>query len=148
MAGMAGDLPSNTPLSFDFPDARVDDDLSQRMRIPQKITIPGDEDESRSNTARSCDGIGSMSIPERIEIGSFSPKNSEIPRDLRDEVVAVNSMSNMITPPRTLTVDDTKSAYYPQRAATGSPSRGSKDRRTNIPREIEDERYLFFIFLL
>ena len=143
MAGMSGDLPSNTPLSFDFPDARVDDDLSQRMRIPQKITIPGDGDEgeSRSNTARSGDGTASMSIPERIEIiGSFSPKNSEIPRDLRDDVVAVNSMSSMITPPRTLTVDDTKSAYYPQRAAAGSPSRVDKDRRANIAREIDDER--------
>ena len=141
MAGMAGELSGNTPLSFDFPDARVDNDLSQRMRIPQKITVPGDDEESRSNTAR--DGMSSMSIPERIEIGTFSP-NTDIPRDLRDEVVAVNSMSSMITPPRTLTVDDTKSAYYPQRATTGSPSataRGDKDRRrANLARDIEDER--------
>ncbi|XP_078382768.1 uncharacterized protein LOC144665390 [Oculina patagonica] len=108
------------------------------MRIPQKITVPGDDEESRSTAAR--DGMGSMSIPERIEIGTFSPKNSDIPRELRDEVVHVNSMSSMITPPRTLTVDDTKSAYYPQRAAAGSPSVvAQKDRRANIARDIEDE---------
>lgn len=148
MAGMAGELSANTPLSFDFPDARIDDDLSQRMRIPQKITIPGDDEESYSNVAKTNagDGLSSMSIPERIEIGTFSPKNSDIARDLRDEVVAVNSLSSMITPPRTLTVDDTKSAYYPQtRTATGSPSaavRGDKDRRANIARDIDDERYV------
>lgn len=142
MAGMSGELSANTPLSFDFIDARVDDDLSQRMRIPQKITVPGDDEESKSTAAR--DGISSMSIPERIEIGTFSPKNSDIPRELRDEVVPVNSMSSMITPPRTLTVDDTKSAYYPQRVPAGSPSvaaRGEKERRANIARDIDDERY-------
>ena len=147
MAGMAGELPVNTPLSFDFPDARVDDDLSLRMRIPQKITIPGDDEESHSNVKTNPgDGLGSMAIPDRIEIGStFSPKNSDIPRELRDEVVAVNSLSSMITPPRTLTVDDTKSAYYPQtRTSSSSPSaaagRGNQDRRSNITRDIDDER--------
>ena len=143
---MAGEFPSNTPLSFDFPDARVDDDLSLRMRIPQKITVPGDDEESHSNVKTNPgDGLGSMAIPDRIEIGTFSPKNSDIPRELRDEVVAVNSLSSMITPPRTLTVDDTKSAYYPQtRAGSSSPSaaagRGNQDRRANITRDIDDER--------
>lgn len=142
VAGMAGELPANTPLSFDFPDARVDDDLSLRMRIPQKITIPGDDEESHSNVKTNP---GDMAIPDRIEIGTSSPKNSNIPRDLRDEVVAVNSLSSMITPPRTLTVDDTKSAYYPQtRTNPGSPSaaagRGNHDRRANITRDIADER--------
>jgi len=128
-------------LSFDFPDARVDDDLSLRMRIPQKIIIPGDDEESHSNVKTNP---GDMAIPDRIEIGTSSPKNSNIPRDLRDEVVAVNSLSSMITPPRTLTVDDTKSAYYPQtRASPSSPSaaagRGNHDRRANITRDIADE---------
>ena len=143
---MAGELPANTPLLFDFPDARVDDDLSLRMRIPQKITVPGDDEESHSNIKTNPgDGLGSMAIPDRIEIGTFSPKNSDIPRELRDEVVAVNSLSSMITPPRTLTVDDTKSAYYPQtRAGSSSPSaaagRGNQGRRANITRDIDDER--------
>ena len=145
MAGMAGDLSANTPLSFDFPDGRVGDDLSQRMRIPQKITVPGDDEEYHSNTAKgnASDGITSMSIPDRIEIGTLSPKNSEFPRELRDEVVTVNSLSSMITPPRTLTVDDTKSAYYPQtRVTSDSPSvRGDKDRRAKAAKHIDDERY-------
>jgi len=146
MAGLAGDLPANTPLSFDFPDARVDDDLSLRMRIPQKITLQGDDEESHSNVkVNPGNGLGSMAIPDRIEIGTSSPQNSDIPRDLRDEVVAVNSLSSMITPPRTLTVDDTKSAYYPQtRTGPSLPSaaagRGNHDRRANITRDIADER--------
>ena len=144
MAGV--ELPPNTPFSFDFPDARVDDDLSVRMRIPQKITIPGDEEESPSTVKTNPgDGLGSMAIPDRIEIGAFSPKNSDIPKDLRDEVVSVNSLSSMITPPRTLTVDDTKSAHYPQ-TRTGSSSasaaagRANRDGRANITRDIDDER--------
>lgn len=115
------------------------------MRIPQKITVPGVDEESHSNAKTNpVDGLGSMAIPDRIEIGTFSPKNSDIPRDLRDEVVPVNSLSGMITPPRTLTVDDTKSAHYPQ-ARTGSslPSaaagRANHDRRANIARDIDDE---------
>ena len=146
MAGMASELPANTPFRFDFPDARVNDDLSLRMRIPQKITIPGDDEESRSPVKTNLrDGSGSMAIPDRIEIGTFSPKNSDIPKDLRDEVASVNSLSSMITPPRTLTVDDTKSAHYPQ-ARTGSSSasaaagRASRDGRANITRDIDDER--------
>ncbi|KAJ7383056.1 hypothetical protein OS493_030942 [Desmophyllum pertusum] len=76
MAGMAGDLSANTPLSFDFPDGRVGDDLSQKMRIPQKITVPGDDEEYHSNTAKgnASDGITSMSIPDRIEIGHTFPE--------------------------------------------------------------------------
>lgn len=146
MAGMAGELPANTPFSFDFPDARVDDDLSLRMRIPQKITVPGVDEESHSYAKTNPgDGLGSMAIPDRIEIGTFSPKNSDIPRDLRDEVVPVNSLSGMITPPRTLTVDDTKSAHYPQtRTGSSLPSaaagRANHDRRANIARDIDDER--------
>ena len=145
MAGM--ELPANTPFSFDVPDARVDDDLTLRMKIPQKITIPGDDEESPSTVKTTPhDGLGSMAIPDRIEIGTFSPKNSDIPKDLRDEVVSVNSMSSMITPPRTLTVDDTKSAHYPQ-ARTGSSSasaaaagRANHDGRANITRDIDNER--------
>lgn len=147
MAGMAGELPGNTPLSFDFPDARVDDDISLKMRIPQKITIPGDDEESHSDVAKTIQGtgMGSMAIPDKIEIGAISPKNSDIPRELRDDVVAVNSLSSMITPPRTLTVDDTTSAYYPQtRTGSSSPSaaasRGNQGRRANIARDMDDER--------
>ena len=146
MAGMAGELPANTPFSFDFTDARVDDDLSLRMKIPQKITLPGGDEESHSNVKTNPgDGLGSMAIADRIEIGTFSPKNSDIPRDLRDEVVPLNSLSSMITPPRTLTVDDTKSAHYPQtRTGLSSPSaaagRANPDRRANISRDIDDER--------
>ena len=146
MAGIASELSSNTPLSFDFPDGRVGDDLAQKMRIPQKITVPGGDEDYQSNAPKKIPGDGvPMSIPDRIELGSFSP-TSDIPRDLKDEIVAVNSLSNMITPPRTLTVDDTKSAYYPQTrnvAASGSPTsvRGNKDRRTNATRDIDDQRY-------
>lgn len=146
MAGMSSDLSANSPLSFDFPDGMVDDDLAQRMRIPQKITVPGDKEEyqPRGNTGDAM--TSSMAIPERIEIGNFASPNREIPRDLRDQMVNVNSMSSMITPPRTLTVDDTKSAHYPQRIAVGQPStlRGSGDRDpriANVAKVMDDKRY-------
>lgn len=146
MAGMASELTANTPFSFDFPNARVDDDLSLKMKIPQKITVPGDDDESHSNVKTNPgEGLVSMAIPDRIGIGTFSPKNSDIPRDLRDEVVSANSLSSMITPPRTLTVDDTKSAHYPQRrtglsSSSAAAGRANQDRRANITRNIDDER--------
>ena len=143
MAGTASELPAKAPFPFDFPDGRVDD-ISLRMKIPQKITIPGDDEESHSTIKTNPgDGLGSMAIPDRIEIGTFSSKNNDIPKDLRDEVASVNSLSSMITPPRTLTVDDTKSAHYPQ-ARTGSSSaaagRANRDGRANITRDIDDER--------
>lgn len=116
------------------------------MRIPQKITVPGDDDESHSNVKTNPgEGLGSMAIPDRIGIGTFSPKNSDIPRDLRDEVVSANSLSSMITPPRTLTVDDTKSAHYPQgrtglsSSSAAAAGRANQDRRANITRNIDDE---------
>lgn len=152
MAGLAGELSANPPLSFDFPDGSVDDDLAQRMRIPQKITVPGDEEEYHASPARSKPGDGmtsSMAIPERIEIGNFASPTSEIPRDLRDQVVNINSMSSMITPPRTLTVDDTKSAHYPQRTGKPpAPTRGSGDRDSrmaNVAKFMDDERYVLLI---
>ena len=143
MAGITSEFSSNTP--FDFPDGRVNEDLSRKMRIPQTITVPGGEEDHQSNGPKKIPGDGvPMSIPDRIELGSYSPK-SDIPRDLKDEMVAVNSLSSMITPPRTLTVDDTKSAHYPQTSTapvSGSPTaaRGNRERRTNAVRDIDDER--------
>ncbi|XP_022789914.1 uncharacterized protein LOC111329467 [Stylophora pistillata] len=142
MAGITSEFSSNTP--FDFPDGRVNEDLSRKMRIPQTITVPGGEEDHQSNGPKKIPGDGvPMSIPDRIELGSYSPK-SDIPRDLKDEMVAVNSLSSMITPPRTLTVDDTKSAHYPQTSTapvSGSPTaaRGNRERRTNAVRDIDDE---------
>ncbi|XP_027055427.1 uncharacterized protein LOC113682452 [Pocillopora damicornis] len=142
MAGVSSELSSNIP--FDFHDGRLDGDLSQKMRIPQTITVQGGDEEYLLNEPKKIlsDRVP-MSIPDRIELGSYSPK-SDIPRDLKDEMVAVNSLSSMITPPRTLTVEDTKSAHYPQtRTApvSGSPTaaRGNINRRTNAARDIDDE---------
>ena len=146
MAGLSDEFSANSPLSFDFTDALVDDDLAQKMRIPQKITVPGDGEEYASNSVRGNTAeamVSSMAIPERIEIGNLASPTSDIPRDLRDNLVNVNSMSSMVTPPRTLTVDDTKSAYYPQRMTAGQPStvRGySGERASSAAKFMDDER--------
>ena len=150
MAGVSSELSSNIP--FDFHDGRLDGDLSQKMRIPQTITVQGGDEEYLLNEPKKIlsDRVP-MSIPDRIELGSYSPK-SDIPRDLKDEMVAVNSLSSMITPPRTLTVEDTKSAHYPQtRTApvSGSPTaaRGNINRKTNAARDIDDERCVWINYI-
>ena len=146
MAGMSSEFSANAPLSFDFSDG-MDDNLVHRMTIPQKITVPGDDEENRARSRAGDLMTSSMDIPARIEIGTFPSPNSEIPRDLRDQMGHVNSMSSMITPPRTLTVDDTKSAHYPQRMPVGQPSavRGSGERAdprlANVVKLMDDERY-------
>lgn len=155
MAGMSSELSINSPLSFDFPDGLVDDDVAQRMIIPQKITVSGDEEEQPSVTRSGDIMTSSMSIPERIEIGNVASPTSEIPRDLRDHLVNGNSMGGMTTPPRTLTVDDTKSAHYPQRMAAGQSSRvresgesaDPRSRTANVAKFMDDERYLGKPFL-
>ena len=146
MAGMSNEFSVNAPLSFDFPDG-MDDNLAHKMKIPQKITVPGDDEENPARTRPGDLMTSSMEIPERIEIGTLASPNSEIPRDLRDQMAHINSMSSMITPPRTLTVDDTKSAHYPQRMPVGQPSavRGSGERAdpriANVAKLMDDERY-------
>ena len=145
MAGMAGELSVTSPISFDSFDG-MDDDVAQRMKIPQKITVPGDEEEYPVKRSSGDAMTSSMAIPERIEIGNFASPNNDFPRDLRDQMVNVNSMSSMITPPRTLTVDDTKSAHYPQRMAVEQPSKIRTDRAdprsANASKFLDDERYL------
>ncbi|XP_068706459.1 uncharacterized protein [Montipora foliosa] len=135
MAGMAG----ASPISFDSFDG-MDDDVAQRMKIPQKITVPGDEEEYPVKRSSGDAMTSSMAIPERIEIGNFASPNNDFPRDLRDQMVNVNSMSSMITPPRTLTVDDTKSAHYPQRMAVEQPSKIRTDRAD--PRSANASKFL------
>lgn len=146
MAGLPDEFSSNSPLSFDFTDGLLDDDVAQKMRIPQKITVAGDDEEYPASAATGTSGAAMtssmMAIPERIEIGNFASPTSEIPKDLRDNLGSVNSKSSMVTPPRTLTVDDTKSAHYPQRIATAQPSpiRGTGERGAFAAKFVEDER--------
>ena len=94
MAGMPDEFSSNSPLSFDFPDGLLDDDVAQKMRIPQKITVAGDEEEYPASAATGTLGAAMapsmMAIPERIEIGNFASPTSEIPKDLRDNLGSVN----------------------------------------------------------
>lgn len=144
MAGMAGEFSITPPISFDSFDGMVDENVAQRMHIPQKITVPG-EDEVYSAKPASGDVMSSsMSIPEKIEIGHFASPNNDVPRELRDQFVHVNSASNMVTPPRTLTVDDTKSAHYPQRTAVDNPPIRSERTVPHLPnasKMLDDERY-------
>ena len=84
MAGMPDEFSSNSPLSFDFTDGLLDDDVAHKMRIPQKITVAGDEEEYPASGARGTAGAAMtssmMAIPERIEIGNFASPTSEIPK--------------------------------------------------------------------
>ncbi|XP_029180391.2 mitochondrial fission factor homolog B-like [Acropora millepora] len=142
MAGNGGEFRISSPISFDSFDGMVDENVAQRMHIPQKITVPG-EDEGHSAKPASGDVMSSsMSIPEKIEIGNFASPNSEVPPELRDHFVHVNSTSNMVTPPRTLTVDDTKSAHYPQRTAVDQLPIRSERAVPHVPNAsqmLEDE---------
>ena len=145
MAGMFDEFSSNSPLAFDFTDGLLDDEVAQKMRIPQKITVAGDEEDPASaatGTAGAAMTSSMMAIPERIEIGNFASPKSEIPKDLRGNLGSVHSKSSMVTPPRTLTVDDTKSAHYPQRIMTAQPSpvRGAGERGALAAKFVEDER--------
>ena len=142
----------NTPLSFDFLDAMGDGDASQRMTIPQKITIPdiaGDNSDFHSGSAKSNpmeNMASSMLIPDRIvvndSVGTFSRADVDVARDFRDQVFCGNTMGGMITPPRTLTVDDTKSAHYPQTRITNRGTMASNDMKLkdDAAKYIDDQR--------
>ena len=56
MAGMPDEFSSNSRLSFDFTDGLLDDDVAHKMRIPQKITIAGDEEEYSVSAAKGTAG--------------------------------------------------------------------------------------------
>lgn len=126
---------------FDFPDADVY--YSERMHVPQKITVPDivndDIHASGADTLapKRTDMTSSMSIPERIVVNEpFSTPNSNgIPGQLRHDMTVIpgNNMGGMITPPQTLTVDDTASAYYPRvrpdNATSRRPNEDSKGSR-------------------
>lgn len=130
-----------SPPSFDFPDADVY--YSERMHVPQKITVPDivndDIHASGADTLapKRTDMTSSMSIPERIVVNQpFSTPNSNgIPGQLRHDMTVLpgNNMGGMITPPQTLTVDDTVSAYYPRvrpdNATSRRPNEDSKESR-------------------
>lgn len=68
---------------FDFLDVRVDDDFFLKMRILQKIIVLGDDDEFYFNVKINLgEGLVFMVIFDRIGIGIFLLKNSDILRDL------------------------------------------------------------------
>ena len=95
MAGMPDEFSSNSPLSFDFTDGLLDDDVAHKMRIPQKITIAGDEEEYSASAVKGTAGeamtSSMMAIPERFEIGNFTASpTSEVPQDLRENLGSVN----------------------------------------------------------
>ena len=81
-------------LSFDFTDGLLDDEIPHKMRIPQKITVAGDEEEypatGTKGTAGTAMTSSMMAIPGRIDIGNFASPTSEIPKDLRDNLGSVN----------------------------------------------------------
>lgn len=123
------------PLSFDFPDS-VDVDVSQRMRVPQKITLKSvpEESSNRGPTAETTSievseafdrnkmSSNPMAVPERIVInGGFAMRKDDFPRELQGDRLPSTGLGSMTTPPRTLTVDNTATAHYPQSRATNSP---------------------------
>ena len=85
------------------------DDLNvlKDMTVPESIKVSGDRDKSRfQDTA--------MSVPERIVLDgeSNNERNSGLRRDFQNNGGNLGSyMGGMVTPPRTLTVDDTTSPY-------------------------------------
>lgn len=94
---MVSELIVNILFLFDFLNVRVDDDFFLKMKILQKIIVLGDDDEFYFNVKINLgEGLGFMVIFDRIEIGIFLLKNSDILRDLWDEVVFVNFLSSMI----------------------------------------------------
>lgn len=80
---MVSDLIVNILFLFDFMDVRVDDDFFLKMRILQKIIVLGDDDEFYFNVKINLvEGLVFMVIFDRIGIGIFLLKNSDILRDL------------------------------------------------------------------
>lgn len=80
---MVSELIVNILFLFDYLDVRVDDDFFLKMRILQKIIVLGDDDEFYFNVKINLgEGLVFMVIFDRIEIGIFLLKNSDILRDL------------------------------------------------------------------
>ena len=128
-----------SPPSFDFPDA--EGFYSDRMHVPRTITIPDVGDEhgfSPADANRDPQGpqqfnmTSSMSIPERIIVNQTFESSAPSSVRLTDDAapMPIGGMGGMITPPRTLTVDDTSSAYYPRGRPTGN-ARATNESRTN-----------------
>lgn len=80
---MVSELIVNILFLFDYLDVRVDDDFFLKMRILQKIIVLGDDDEFYFNVKINLgEGLVFMVIFDRIGIGIFLLKNSDILRDL------------------------------------------------------------------
>ena len=141
------------PLSFDFPDA-ADVDITQRMKVPQKITVSDVPEENlmkRPNAeaaiAETSDqnkmSLKSMAVPERIVInGGFAARKDNFPRELQDDRFPTAGLGAMTTPPRTLTVDNTVTAHYPQSRPANSPRNDLDERSTKRDLRIDNERFV------
>ncbi|EDO36292.1 predicted protein [Nematostella vectensis] len=121
--------------ALDFSDFHQEPDITATMRMPETIRVEPEHSDFFYSSQTNAQGelnrnTNPMNVPDRIvingELGAFSGKRDEFPRELKDDFVpnpTINTfMGGMITPPRTLTVDDTTSAHYPQ----GKPAPGKR----------------------
>lgn len=130
------------------------DGISDQMTMPKTITVDEQNPDEALNQSQSRSGsaggiLDPMTVPDRIVIngdrGGYLASKNDIPRELKEDFVPNSFMGGMSTPPRTLTVDDTTSAYYPHTKSTTKPSVITKDRRKHdgknvAERHVDDER--------
>jgi len=119
------------------------DGLADLMTMPKTITVEEDDNSPPPTQQRPGE---SMTVPDRIIIngdqGGFLHSKDEIPREMKEEFVPNMFLGGMTTPPRTLTVDDTTSAYYPATKSTSKPNVNLKERRLKQDEghHVDDER--------
>lgn len=122
------------------------DGMADLMSMPKTITVEEQEESPPRSQQRSGDV---MTVPERIVIngdqGGYLASTNEIPREMKDEFVPNLFMGGMSTPPRTLTVDDTTSAYYPATKSTSKPNVSIKERKTKQDdrTHVDEERLVY-----
>lgn len=127
------------------------DGIADLMTMPKTITVEEQEESpprSHQGSALSGGMQDSMTVPERIVIngerGGYLASKDEIPREMKDDFMPNMFMGGMSTPPRTLTVDDTMSAHYPNTKSTTKPSVNmmKERRKQDEKRHVDEERYV------
>lgn len=111
--------PVTPPLTADY-------EVLKGMKVPESITVTPDGNMQHFGANKPAFQGTQMSVPDKIFVNGVDQNATQVNPNIDLQSVGVNSddyMGGMVTPPRTLTVDDATSRYMDRRIDDKNESR-------------------------